>query len=82
MHEGCFVKVAHVSQMWLVEDGERHAIADQAEMHAVGLRPVHTLGADELDAIPVEGQKPKRAKPKAKAPKPEPEADVPTPADV
>ena len=54
-YEGCYVKLAEDATFWLVEDGERRAMASAEEMLRNGLRMVVTVTADELEAIPLKG---------------------------
>jgi len=52
-HEGCYVKLADDPAFWLVQDGMRLIVASPEEMYRHGLRPVHCVTAEELEAIPV-----------------------------
>ena len=54
-YEGCYVKLAEDATFWLVEDGERRAMASAEEMLGNGLRMVVTVTAEELEAIPIKG---------------------------
>ncbi len=54
--EGCFVKTGDDATFWLVENGSRRAIHSAEEMYQAGLRPVRTVTAEQLAAIPQEGQ--------------------------
>ena len=54
-YEGCYVKLAEDATFWLVEDGERRAMASAEEMLRNGLRMVVTVTAEELEAIPLKG---------------------------
>lgn len=55
-----YVKIADDPTFWAVDDGERTKINSAAEMHELGMRPVHVVPVDELDKIPVAGTKPKK----------------------
>ena len=54
-YEGCYVKLAEDATFWLVEAGERRAMASAEEMLGNGLRMVVTVTAEELEAIPIKG---------------------------
>ena len=54
-YEGCYVKLAEDATFWLVEDGERWAMASAEEMLRNGLRMVVTVTAEEMEAIPIKG---------------------------
>lgn len=51
-HDGYFVQVAGVLTIWAVDDGKKRPIESPAHMYEIGLRPVHTITQEELDAIP------------------------------
>lgn len=59
--DGLYVKTADSPVLWLVENGERRAMASMDEVYENGLRPVATVSADELESIPVVGKKKKRS---------------------
>lgn len=61
-HNGRYVKLSGNPQFWAVDDGERRPIHSKEEMLAIGLRNVVTVTKEQLDAIPIKGQK--KAKPK------------------
>lgn len=61
-HNGRYVKLPDNPQFWAVDDGERRPIHSQEEMMANGLRSVVMVTQEQLDAIPIKGQK--KAKPK------------------
>ena len=54
-YEGCYVKLAEDATFWLVEDGERRAMASAEEMLGNGLRNVIVVEAGVLEAIPIKG---------------------------
>ena len=56
-YEGCYVKLAEDATFWLVEDGERRAMASAEEMLGNGLRNVIVVEAGVLEAIPIKGKR-------------------------
>ena len=54
-YEGCYVKLAEDATFWLVEDGERRAMASAEEMLGNGLRNVIVVEPGVLEAIPLKG---------------------------
>jgi hypothetical protein len=58
----CYVKLKGNPTYWLVLDGERKAVSGPTEMYAYGLKPVHTVSAEELEAIPIKGRRRKPPK--------------------
>ena len=54
-YEGCYVKLAEDATFWLVEAGERRAMASAEEMLGNGLRNVIVVEPGVLEAIPIKG---------------------------
>ena len=54
-YEGCYVKLAEDATFWLVEAGERRAMASAEEMLGNGLRNVIVVEPGVLEAIPLKG---------------------------
>jgi len=52
-----FVKLPRNPQMWIVDKGKRTMVANTAERQKHGLLPVHVISEEELEALPIKGQK-------------------------
>jgi len=71
-----YVKLADDPQFWFVDEkGERSPIKSVAEMYAIGLHPVETVSPEELERIPVAGEKKTKTKASGEKPAEEPETD-------
>ena len=55
-YNGKYVKLLGNPMYWAVDDGERIQVRDMAHLYQIGLRPIVTISADELEAIPLRGK--------------------------
>jgi hypothetical protein len=54
-YEGWYVKLFGNPAYWLVWQGRRILVKNQAEMVKYGIRPIVTITRDDLEGIPLEG---------------------------
>lgn len=51
-YDGCYIKLVDDPTFWAVDIGHKRLVESPAQMHAIGLRPIHTVTEDELAALP------------------------------
>jgi len=52
-YDGSYIHLPRDYQLWAVDIGKRRKVNNVAHMYQIGLRPVYTVSADELEAIPL-----------------------------
>lgn len=55
-YDGCYIKLVYSPTYYAVDDGKKTLVESPEHMHQIGLRIIHVVSEDELDALPFAGE--------------------------